>query len=502
MQSDNNSVISETSSKFNEESRQKINTFLNAFEELGWDNEKDLTQDEIRFFLNNRTKEGQFDQTLASKLFSTLDIDDNNRITGEEFIKGYLQFEEDLKRNNNEFNRKFIEEQKNIQNLDEQCRLYRSEKLSPEGFCENAKITVEITDVSIERPIEGINSIVIKVIYNDEIKEIKLKIGGNNVPVNKKFEFKPTSRRDHFEFIMKKIDDQNQESDIGSKVFPLGEITSQEEYIVQITIPEIEDEEQVAAYINCKVVLFWSDYELYEEKKKKSENKLKKIRDALNKTNLYLEKMREIYGELKKNDINNNLESKNNQIISYENNSNSNNNNDDKDKLFKKNEPLRGKNSGLESIINENVNLNMIDNGNGNKTNTSNIPFKAKKAILIFGHIMILLGLVSSLKRPDFPNILGGIFVSLCSILGVELGYSTAIKWFRFTFNLVIALLIYDLIWIVTNYNIMWGNGSTGGHDNLISFLSVILCFGNIIIKALLLVLLYSQYKATKNLRQ
>ena len=110
MQSDNNSVISETSSKFNEESRQKINTLMNAFEELGWDNEKDLTQDEIRFFLNNRTKEGQFDQTLASKLFSTLDIDDNNRITGEEFIKGYLQFEEDLKRNNNEFNRKFIEE--------------------------------------------------------------------------------------------------------------------------------------------------------------------------------------------------------------------------------------------------------------------------------------------------------------------------------------------------------------------------------------------------------
>ena len=50
MQSDNNSVISETSSKFNEESRQKINTLMNAFEELGWDNEKDLTQDEIRFF--------------------------------------------------------------------------------------------------------------------------------------------------------------------------------------------------------------------------------------------------------------------------------------------------------------------------------------------------------------------------------------------------------------------------------------------------------------------
>lgn len=33
-----------------------------------------------------------------------------------------------------------------------------------------------------------------------------------------------------------------------------------------------------------------------------------------------MEKMRKIYGELKKNDINNNLESKNNQIISNESN--------------------------------------------------------------------------------------------------------------------------------------------------------------------------------------
>ena len=43
---------------------------MNAFEELGWDDQKDLTQDEIRYFLNNLTKDVQFDQTLASKLFA------------------------------------------------------------------------------------------------------------------------------------------------------------------------------------------------------------------------------------------------------------------------------------------------------------------------------------------------------------------------------------------------------------------------------------------------
>jgi hypothetical protein len=150
--------------------------------------------------------------------------------------------------------------------------------------------------------------------------------GNNNLIVNEKFEFKPTSRRDRFEFIMKKVDEDNNESEIGSKKFPLDEITSQEEYIVQITIPEIEDEEQAAAYINCKIILFWSDYEFFEEKKKKSEQKLKKLKEALNKTNYYLQKIKEVYGDLKasesiyNNTYNNNLNSPKNNNQNFQDN--------------------------------------------------------------------------------------------------------------------------------------------------------------------------------------
>ena len=257
MQSGNISMASETSSKFNEESRMKIDILMTAFEEIGWDYQKDLTQNEILLFLNKRSKQGQFDQTLAQKLFKILDVDNQNQITVEEFIKGYLQFEADLKKNNEQFNKRFLEEQNNNNNLEEQCRLYKSEKLSPEGFCENAKITVEITDVDIQKEIYDINSIKIKVIYNDEVKEKRLfvnqKRGNNNLVVNERFEFKPTSREDRFEFIMIKVDEDNSESIIGSKRFPLEQITSQEEYLVQITIPEKEgDEEIAAAIINCK----------------------------------------------------------------------------------------------------------------------------------------------------------------------------------------------------------------------------------------------------------
>ena len=127
----------------------------------------------------------------------------------------------------------------------------------------------------------------------------------SNEMLNKSFEFKPTSRKDHFEFIMKGVNDKNQIFDIGSKVFPLTDINSQEEYIVQIVVPEIDNEEQVAAHINAKIVLYWSDYKFYEKQKKKSEKRIRKLTLATNQAIEYLKLIREIYGDLtrKKPDI-------------------------------------------------------------------------------------------------------------------------------------------------------------------------------------------------------
>jgi hypothetical protein len=523
MQSNNNSIASETSSKFNEESRIKIDTLMNAFEDLGWDNQKDLTQDEIRYFLNNRAKDGQFDPTLAQKLFSILDVNDENRITGEEFIKGYLQFEADLKKNNDEFNRKFMQEQNNFNNLEEQCRLYKSEKLSPEGFCENAKITVEITDVDIKKEIEGISGIIIKVIYNDEIEEKKLLINDNNdnnkLIVNEKFEFKPTSRRDRFEFIMIKVDENNNESEIGSKRFPLDEITSQEEYLVQITIPEIEDEEQVAAHINCKIVLFWSDYEFFEEKKKKSEQRLKKLNDALNKTNYYLQKIKEIYGELKPydsqyNNTYNNINNSNNQINNQQIQDNritddkkfinlnnyTNYNDNDIASPSTKNEILRGQKGGLGALIDSTGDPQTVLRIESSTNNDIMIPFRGKKCVIFFGFCIILSGIIGSLKRPDFPNILEGILVVLSCIIGIKNGLTKAVKWFKYVLWGDLSLLLFDLIWICTHYDYIWIDKYNGGNENLIGLLSVICCGLSMIVKALLAVLLYKQYSDTKQL--
>ena len=171
MQIGNDSIESEKSSMIDEERRKKEGNLLEAFEKLDWNIQKYCTQNEIRDFLNNRTNDKQFDPTLTQELFRNLYVNGQNQITVEDFLNGYLQFEKDIKKKYNEFHKQFKQEQKNKTYYEEQSLLYKSEKLSPEGFCENAKLTVEINFVNIQKEIEGNNSIIIKVIYNNEIKE-------------------------------------------------------------------------------------------------------------------------------------------------------------------------------------------------------------------------------------------------------------------------------------------------------------------------------------------
>ena len=294
----------------------KIDSLVTGFTNDGYKPTNRIGQRELLEFLNKRTSTGLFDQLLSEKLFQVLNLDHMSTLSVEEFINGYLQFEEDIKRNAELFNMKLNQEQEiyaNLEeqcrrykseklNLEEQCRRYKSEKLNSEGLCENAKVYGEITDIDIKKKLEGIKEIIIKLIYNEKSEELHFKMGdvNSNEMLNKSFEFKPTSRKDHFEFIMKGINDRNQIFDIGSKVFPLTDVNSHEEYLVQIVVPELDNEEEIAAYIHAKIVLYWSDYKFYEKQRKKAESRLKKLTNAMNKAADYLRKIREIYGDLTK----------------------------------------------------------------------------------------------------------------------------------------------------------------------------------------------------------
>ena len=187
-------------------------------------------------------------------------VRENLKLLGiEEFVEGFLIFEEEVARNAESFRIKFLKEQEIYNKILKQCEIYKrenlnAENLNAEGFCKNAKISGEITDINIKKKLEGLKEIIIIVIFNKEKEELRFKIGGE-ANYKKSFEFRPTSRKDHFEFVMKGLNEKNVEFDIGSKIFPLGDIQSQEEYFVQIVVPEIDNPDQVAAFINASIIL-------------------------------------------------------------------------------------------------------------------------------------------------------------------------------------------------------------------------------------------------------
>ena len=277
----------------------KYNALIQALEEFGYKSSNRVGQKEIRLFLDKKSSSGQFDSLLCNKLFQVLNISEKSEIPLNQFAQGFLIFENEVIRNAESFRIKLAKEEEIYNKLLKQCELYKSEKLNEEGFCNNAKIYGQITDIDIKQKLKGIKEIIIEVIFNNKKEELHFKIGGHATNMKKSFEFRPTSRKDHFEFVMKGINDQGSEFSIGSKIFPLTDISSQEEYIVQIIVPEIGNSNKVAAYINATIVLYMSDFQHYDNLRKKQEKRLKKFQNAANKSVEYLKYVREIYGNIK-----------------------------------------------------------------------------------------------------------------------------------------------------------------------------------------------------------
>ena len=279
----------------------KIDSLVAGFFKTGYKSTSNINQSELIQFLNRRSSSGKFDPIISGKLFEVLSLDAMSTITVEEFINGFLQFEEEIQKNAEDFSIKLSKEEEIFSQIENDFKKYK-ESLTADGLCENAKVSGEITEIDIQKKLEGIKEIIIKIIYNEKNEELHFKMGdiSSNELEHKTFEFKPISRKDHFEFIMKGINDRNQEFDIGKKIFDLSDINSHEEYLVQIVVPEIDNEEIIAAFIKAKIVVFWSEFKMKEKQKKKAENKLKKLTIAKNKAEEYLKKIREIYGDLVK----------------------------------------------------------------------------------------------------------------------------------------------------------------------------------------------------------
>ena len=437
--------------------QQKGDILLKKFQDMGWDLEYELSQEEILSFLNKNSKSG-FDQNLSTKLFQVLGLEDSKKITVEDFITYYIQFEDDLQQNNIELRNKIINEQNNLILYQEEAHKYKEEKLNKEGFCENAKLNVEITDIEIKKNLTDVNKVFLYLIYNKQKAEFNFDYSKAIKQFNDKiFEFKSVSKKDHFELILKYTKNNSEHFyDLSKKVFPLEEITTQDEYGVQITLPEEKDQDQVVAFINSKITLHWSDYKFYTEKIKNSEIRIRKLNEASSKVNQYISQINELYtlSKSRNNAINTSItQSGFGQINQMDSAFSSG----PRDNNKRKNNIENDNNNMIITLKDSENNLNDLNDDNKQKNSNKN-SYKNLKAISLLkllSLLCILFALFNALQRPDYFSALIGI-VSFGYIFFVEnKNFAVKSKNFWYLFLLVVTGFIFDCIWFYTNLDLL-----------------------------------------------
>ena len=76
----------------------KIDSLVTGFTNAGYKSGNRIGQTEFITFLNHRTSSGKFDPIISEKLFQVIGLDAMSTITIQEFINGFLQFEEELRK--------------------------------------------------------------------------------------------------------------------------------------------------------------------------------------------------------------------------------------------------------------------------------------------------------------------------------------------------------------------------------------------------------------------
>ena len=281
----------------------KIDLLLKELGEYGYSKTNKISQNELILFLDLRTHSGKFDTHLSQKLFKILDMNEKKTISIEQFIKGYIQFEKEVEKIHEIKNKQYLEQKEKCQNLYAQCRRYQSETLNKEGFSDDAKLYGKIIDITLKKKLEGVKEIILKIVFSGQKKEIRQKLKKRIEIVkdnsNKEFEFKAKSKNEKLEFILQAKNDLRHIYTIGSKIFTLQGINTQDEFYTQIDIYENDNNNinNLIAVIMAKIRLNWSNFKLYDLQRRIEEPKLNKLKMDIEEAEDNITMVQDIYGE-------------------------------------------------------------------------------------------------------------------------------------------------------------------------------------------------------------
>ena len=298
--------------KSKEEEMPKEEILLNELSEYGYTEETLISQSELSLFLDRKSPKNKFDISLLEKLYSILNLTEYDTVTVSQFVSGFLKMDEEIRKSRDELNEEYSNKKKNFENILDMCKRYQSEKLNEEGFSENARLSGDIIESTFNVDLDGIEEIILSIIYGDEKQEIKQNVKQKeeeDKENNKHFELKALSGKEHLEFKLMTRNYLNYVAEIGSKTYSLEGIQNQEPFFIKVEIPFDDDfandkEGNLAAIVKAKIALRWSDYEYYEQQQKNEEPKLKKLLSDLEQAEESIKKLDYIFSAEKKNEKN------------------------------------------------------------------------------------------------------------------------------------------------------------------------------------------------------
>lgn len=153
----------------------RIDILKSALGKVDKNMDDNIDQQELIDFLDANMQNGKtFDRNLAKKIFSVMDFNQDGNVSIEEFIKTFIQIEDEIKAHSKELQLKHSLEKENNNKLYKQMMEHKNERLNDNGIADDSKLNIEITNIEFLTPIKQYDGISIRIIFNNESKSTKV----------------------------------------------------------------------------------------------------------------------------------------------------------------------------------------------------------------------------------------------------------------------------------------------------------------------------------------
>lgn len=129
--------------------KNNIDEMKAAFVEMSKEMDSPLSKEEIVYFLNKNSPNGQFNRQVGDKLLMNLFSENQETISVSDFINGISVIIGEMKQVIRESQKKCIKENEKNDELQKKCNEYKDERMS-NGISDNAKFTISFIDVDFQ----------------------------------------------------------------------------------------------------------------------------------------------------------------------------------------------------------------------------------------------------------------------------------------------------------------------------------------------------------------